>query len=228
MSIERRGATNNQRDTARLEAFSDGVFAIAITLLVLNIHVPDGNVQDSLLKALGDQWSTFLGYITSFIVIGIIWTNHHHMYTYIRRTDRVSLILNVFALLFVAFIPFPTALIARYIATTDNARIALMIYSGTLLVVTLLYNILWWYATTNVRLVDKDVDPEVLQSIKRSYLIGVPLYFLSFLLAFVNPYASLAVYVLVAILYVLFAGNIPILKSFMRSRRLEDELSSEE
>lgn len=103
-----------------------------------------------------------------------------------------------------------------------------MIYSGTLLVVTLLYNLLWWYATTNARLIDKDVDPEVLQSIMRSYLIGVPLYALSFLLAFVNAYTSLVVYILIAILYVLFAGNIPTLKPFMRSRRLENEPISEE
>ena len=218
MSIERRGATNNQRNTARLEAFSDGVFAIAITLLVLNVHVPDGNGHENLLSALESQWSTFLGYLTSFIVIGIIWINHHHMFTYINRTDRVSLILNVFALLFVAFIPFPTALIAKYI-TTENAWLAVVIYSGTLLVVTLLYNLLWWYATTNARLVDSDTDPEVLQSIMRSYLLGVPLYALSFVLAFINAYASLIIYILIAILYILFAGNIPTLKPFLRSQR---------
>ena len=223
MSIERKGSTNNQRDTARIEAFSDGVFAIAITLLVLNVHVPEGN--GNLLQALGGQWSTFLGYVTSFIVIGIIWTNHHHMYTYINRTDRLSLILNTFALMFVAFIPFPTALIAKYIVT-ENASIAVMIYSGTLLIVTLLYNLLWWYATSNARLVPKDVDSEVLQSITRSYLVGVPLYLLSFLLALVNAEASLIIYILIAILYVLFAGNIPTAKRVLSSLGFQNKQHS--
>lgn len=206
-----RGPTNNQRDTARIEAFSDGVFAIAITLLVLNIRLPEGNRDTNLWLDLRAQWPMFLAYIMSFVVIGIIWANHHHMFTYINHTDRVSLVLNTLGLMFVAFMPYPTALLAQYIQT-PNAQIAVSIYSAVSLMVTVIYNILWWYATTNYRLVRKDTDPRVHHTILISYLLGIPLYLLTFILAFINAWASLAVYGLIALLYISFAGNFPTMK----------------
>ncbi len=208
MKRAQRGPTNNQRDTARVEAFSDGVFAIAITLLVLNLRVPGGRSQENLWTLLWNQWSMFLGYITSFIVLGIIWLNHHHMFTYIHKTDRGLLIWNTFALMFVAFIPYPTALVAQYIGT-ENGKIAVVIYSATLLIVTILYNFLWWYATAGHRLVEQEIDTHVLRTITRSYLLGVPLYSLSLVVALINVEASLLMYIMIAILYLLFAGPLP-------------------
>ncbi len=208
MKQAQRGPTNNQRDTARVEAFSDGVFAIAITLLVLDLHVPDGNPREQLWVLLWNQWPMFLGYITSFIVLGVIWLNHHHMFTYIHRTDRGLLVWNTLALMFVAFIPYPTALVAHYIGT-DNGRQAIILYSATLLVMTLLYNLMWWYATRGHRLVEQEMDTRILRAIGRSYLIGIPLYSLSLAVAFLNGEASLVMYIVIAVLYLFFAGPLP-------------------
>jgi len=102
------------RETGRVEAFSDGVFAIAVTLLVLDLKVPKpGDLGgESLLSALARQWPAFLAYLTSFATILVMWVNHHKMFNHIRRTDDRFLFLNGLLLLFVTFVPFPTALVA--------------------------------------------------------------------------------------------------------------------
>ena len=104
--------TNDDRDTGRIEAFSDGVIAVAITLLILDIHVPD--VQTGLLQALLNQWPTYLGYVTSFLVITIFWANHHNMFRHIYQVDYALLLINAFFLMCIAFIPFATAVLTKY------------------------------------------------------------------------------------------------------------------
>src|ERR1700745_1030258 len=100
---------NDDRDTGRIEAFSDGVIAVAITLLILDIHVP--NVNNDLLQALLKQWPSYLGYVTSFLVITIFWANHHNMFRHIQQVDYTLLLINAFFLMCIAFIPFATALL---------------------------------------------------------------------------------------------------------------------
>lgn len=163
----------------------------------------------------------FLGYVTSFIVLGIIWLNHHHMFTYIRITDRSLLILNTLTLMFVAFIPYPTALIAHYIGTA-NGKNAVIIYSATLLVMTLLYNVMWWYAIADRRLIKPETDAATLHTITLAYVLGIPLYLLSLILAFVNVEMSLLTYIVIAFLYLLFAGSLPspsLLANLKRDKR---------
>ena len=188
-------------DTSRIEAFSDGVFAIAITLLVIEIGVP--HVEGTtLLGALVEQWPSYLGYVISFLQIGVIWANHHNRFRFIVRSDHVLLFLNILFLMCVAFIPFPTALLADYLQGTERST-AGAIYAGTLAVTAVFFTLLWLYATVNRRLVNRNLDPHQLRTMTRRYLLGMVAYLLVFLLAFVNVAASLALIVALALLFVL-------------------------
>src|SRR5437899_5745321 len=123
-------------EPGRLEAFSDGVLAIAITLLVLDLTVPLRNELhgESLALALGHQWPNYCAYAVSFLVIGIIWVNHHAMFAMVARTDRWVLFANLLLLMVVAAIPFPTRLLAEYLtAAGRDAHVAAAVYSATML-----------------------------------------------------------------------------------------------
>ena len=199
------GSAGRETDTGRIEAFSDGVFAIAITLLVIEIGVP--HVEDEgtpLFGALVEQWPSYLGYIISFLQIGVIWANHHNRFRFIERSDHVLLFLNILFLMCVAFIPFPTALLAEYLEGAATEReTAGAIYAGTLAVTAVFFTLLWLYAAVNRRLVDRNIDPFVLRAMTRRYLLGAVAYLLVFLLAFANVAASLALIVALALLFVL-------------------------
>ena len=198
-------STGGGNDTGRIEAFSDGVFAIAITLLVIEIGVPHIEGEGtSLFGALVEQWPSYLGYAISFLQIGVIWANHHNRFRFIERSDHGLLFLNILFLMCVAFIPFPTALLAEYLEGTAGEReTAGVIYAGTLAVTAVFFTLLWLYAATNRRLVDRGLDPSLLRAMTRRYLLGTVAYVLVFLLAFVNVAASLALIVALALLFVL-------------------------
>ena len=147
-------------DTGRIEAFSDGVFAIAITLLIIEIGVPHVVGTESLSEKLVGLWPSYLGYAISFLVIGTVWANHHNRVRLISRSDHILLFLNIVFLMCVAFIPFPTALLADYLSGTEEHRtIAVAVYSGTLAVTAIFFTILGLYAAGNYNLVDRAVDP---------------------------------------------------------------------
>lgn len=193
-------------ETARVEAFSDGIFAIAITLLVLNIRVPSPDLTGhggTLLPALLRLWPSYLGYLISFFTIGIMWVNHHSMFVLIRRTDRYFLLLSVFFLMCIAFLPFPTAVLAEYLPEPKGRRVAVALYSATFVLIALAYNGLWWYAVRGGRLLDENADREVVGTISRRYMWGPIAYAISFGLAFINAWASLAVHGLLAGFFVL-------------------------
>ncbi len=118
--------------TNRLEAFSDGVIAIAITLLVLDIKVPDPDTTSSLPHALGEMWPNYAAYVVSFVTIGIIWINHHALVRRLRQADHSVLLLNLFLLLTIAVLPFTTALLAAYIGESGD-HVAAVVYAGSLL-----------------------------------------------------------------------------------------------
>jgi len=130
--------------TGRLETFADGVFAIAATLLILNVTVPrPGN--GNLAHELGTHWPSYVAYAVSFLTIGIMWVNHHFVLTQIGRADRAFLFLNIFLLLCVAFVPFPTRLLAEALRTPD-ARAAAVAYGVTMTTTAVFFNALWLYA----------------------------------------------------------------------------------
>ncbi len=189
-------------ETQRIEAFSDGVFAIAITLLVLELKVPPaGNSQ--LATVLIRQWPSYLAFLVSFAFIGIMWINHHRLFTHIRRSDHVLLVLNLLLLLGVITVPFPTAVLAENLGQPGE-RTATLLYSGTYVVIAIAFNILWRYATSrNRRLLGPDVDATAVAQIGSQYAYGPVLYFVCFALAWVSVPASLMMNVVLAGLYAL-------------------------
>ncbi len=199
------GGGSADNDTGRIEAFSDGVFAIAITLLVIEIGVP--HVEDAgttLFGALIEQWPSYLGYAISFLQIGVIWANHHNRFRYIARSDHLLLFLNILFLMCVAFIPFPTALLAEYLQGSGAERtVAGAVYAGTLAITAVFFTLLWLYAATGYRLVDRNLDPALLRAMTRRYVFGMVAYLVTFALAFVNVAASLVLIVILALLFVL-------------------------
>src|SRR6202165_5992990 len=193
--------SNDGRDTGRIEAFSDGVIAVAITLLILDVHVPD--VQTGLLQALLSQWPTYLGYVTSFLVIIIFWANHHNMFRNIYQVDYALLLINAFFLMCIAFIPFVTSLLTKYITSTSptEQHTAAIVYGATLLLNGILFNSIWWYAVWKRRLVRSDLDAQAVHRLTRGYLFGLPFYALSIVLSLLNVELSLAFYILIDLLY---------------------------
>src|SRR3954452_9948711 len=118
--------------TNRLEAFSDGVFAIAITLLVLEIHVPE-HPEEGLARALVDQWPSYASYVVSFFVIGIIWINHHAIFDHLVRADRALLFVNLLLLLWIGLLPWPTSVLGTYMQQGGaDERVAAVLYTGVM------------------------------------------------------------------------------------------------
>jgi uncharacterized membrane protein len=193
--------------TTRLEAFSDGVFAIAATLLILNVQAGGGS---HLAQALGHIWPSYVAYAVSFLTIGIIWVNHHTVMAQIAKVDRVFLMLHVLFLMFIAFIPFPTALLAQNIRS-EGGEAAALSYGVTLTLTAVLFNALWRYAAHGRRLIRSDADARLVAGISRSYLPGPFMYLGATLVAIVSPLASAGLFAAIAVFYVLesslFAGR---------------------
>ena len=198
-----------EKETSRLEAFSDGVFAVAITLLVLNIKIPGIDLPSSKLPddtnlwpALLNEWPMLAAYGTSFATIGVMWLNHHRLYIHIKRTNTVLILLNLLLLLIIVFIPVPTALLAEYLVKPDQ-HAAAIVYSGTFLAMACCFNILWRYASYHNRLLGKNVDQRGVTAISRQYLFGPLLYLIALGLAFVNTPASIILNFLLALFFAL-------------------------
>jgi uncharacterized membrane protein len=189
-------------DTGRIEAFSDGVFAIAITLLIIEVHVPGRGHAEALGDELLDLWPSYLGYLTSFLTIGVMWINHHYVFSLIDRVDRTMLLLNTTLLLMIAFVPFPTAVLAQFIET-DGARAAAVLYGATLTITAINYFAWWRYASTNRRLIADGVPDEAVDDITRAYVPGTLLYGGAMLVAFLEPWLSAALYLAIAVFYAL-------------------------
>jgi len=206
-------ASNGTAETARLEAFSDGVFAIAITLLVLEIHAPTPaeTHRVGLWAALASRWPSYLAYLISFVTIGIMWANHHSIFQYIRRTNRTFVLLNVLLLMFISFLPYPTAVLAEYLPDPEYRRIGALFYSLTLVVIAICYNAVWRYGTWRGRLVGHGADTTAVQTISRRYLFGPAMYGVSAALALVDAWASLAIHGLL-VLFFAFSERTPVLR----------------
>ncbi|MBR7837916.1 DUF1211 domain-containing protein [Actinospica durhamensis] len=190
--------------TARLEAFSDGVFAIAITLLVLDLDVPDpaGLHGTTLAHALAHQWPSYFAYLVSFLVIGIIWINHHAMCSLARRVDRRTLFANLLLLLTVSVIPFPTRLLATYLtAQGGDAHTAAAIYAATMVAMGVAFSLLFLAFAHDARLLHTAIPPgDVIRALRR-FGIGGVCYLATIGLAYLSPIAMLAVHALLAVYY---------------------------
>jgi uncharacterized membrane protein len=188
--------------TARLETFADGVFAIAATLLILNVEVPDLG-DHSLSHELLRLWPAYIGYVVSFVTMGIIWVNHHTVLDLLHSTDRTFLFINVFFLLCIAFIPFPTRLLATYVRT-DDGQAAAVLYGITLTTTAVFFNLMWRYAIgAGGRLLRADADRRVVDGITRSYRPGVAMYAGAAIVGFFQAEVSATLYAAIALFYVL-------------------------
>ena len=185
----------------RLETFADGVFAIAATLLILNVDSQVSGNGHRLGHELLHVWPSYVAYAVSFLTIGIIWVNHHTVMGQIGRVDRSFLFQNVAFLMCVAFIPFPTRLVADHVRD-QGATVAALAYGVTLTATAVLFSVLWFYAIRGERLLRSDADPQIVSGISRSYLPGPWLYLAATLLAFASPTISVLLFGIIALFYV--------------------------
>jgi len=176
--------------TARVEAFSDGVFAIAITLLILEIHAPEAGAAGGLWAGLLALWPSYVAFLLSFFVILVMWVNHHELMRLVRVVTYPLLFANGLLLLTVTFVPFPTAVLAQHLATPE-AKVAVAFYCGTFVV-----NSLGWglvFATmVRGRLFHAGVDAGTIQRVRRAYLVGPLVYVVATLVALRQPLLGLA------------------------------------
>ena len=183
----------------RLEAFADGIFAIAATLLTLNLAVTEGHPLGHELLII---WPQYAAYAISFVTIGIIWINHHTVMHQVAHVDRTFLTLSVLFLAVIAFIPFPTRLLAQHIQD-DGAEAAALLYGSTLTLTAVFFNVIWRYAAWGRRLLRHDAEEKAVQGISRSYALGPPIYLAATVVAFKSPVASAALFGVLAIFYTL-------------------------
>jgi uncharacterized membrane protein len=186
--------------TGRLETFSDGVFAIAATLLVLEFSVTSTE-KPPLGHQLLHLWPSYLAYVTSFLTIGIIWMNHHHTVSLLGRIDRTMLFVNNLLLLTVAFLPFPTGLVGQAIQQGHGEQAAALAYAATLVVMAALHQVWWRYARVNRRLIADGTPDSALRAVDRAYLPGIPMYGAVFVLAFFSPLAAVVLTLAIAAFY---------------------------
>jgi uncharacterized membrane protein len=194
------GTTADRGDPRRLEAFSDGVLAIAITLLILDVRVeqPPG---ESLAEALRGSLPEIGAYAASFLQIGIIWVNHHALFRLVARVDQLLLLLNLLLLGTVSFLPLPTRLVAEH-TTGGDARTAVLLYGGTLTASALVYNLIWRHVVRGRLLVD-GVPRAFIRDVDVRYLAGLCSYAGATVVALVSPRVAIALTVLLALMFVL-------------------------
>ena len=198
---------NGRRDTfevnepGRVEAFSDSVFAIAATLLVLTLRVPATHSSDAALwHALLARWPTDVAFVISFLSILLMWSNHHGLFNVIQRVDRTFLLLNGLLLLGITATPFTTTLLADNLGHPSE-RVGALVYSGVLLFVALAFNALWLYASRERRLLAPEITAAHIGAVTRQFAFGPAAFALAFVLAFASAKVSVAVLVAIEIFY---------------------------
>ena len=192
--------------TNRLEAFSDGVFAVAITLLILEINVPQG---EHLWHDLKEEWPSFASFFVSFWVIGIIWVNHHGLLDHLKRTDRPVLYLNLLVLMTVVFIPFSTALMADHLKSGADEKVAALVYALAFLAMAIAFNLFWTYIVKHRRELGVEIPDEEVRRMSVGFMIGSPIYLVAVIMAFISPAVVLIIIPAVAVYYMLAGMRSP-------------------
>ena len=197
-------ALENYWGTSRTEAFSDGVFAIAITLLILEVSVPK-SAFDNLWRGILDQWPSYLAYATSFITIGGIWLAHHGIFRRLQYANRQLMVINLLLLMAVSFLPFPTKLMAEAIESSEAERAAVVFFGGALLVISFLFSALWGSVAHNRHLLRPEVSEKEFNAIARATTPSLGLYVAVIVLAIVAPKIAAFGYLVIAVVAVLRA-----------------------
>ena len=193
--LEEQHDTGGEKETGRIEAFSDGVFAVAITLLIFSLQVPALDKTHSardLVSMLLKLWPSYLAFFISFATILIMWISHHSMFKLIDKSDTPFMFANGFLLLLVTIVPFPTQLLATYL-TTPEAGVVCAIYAGLFTIINIAYNLLWWLASHQYRLLKEHVSPALIKTRSFYYASGVPCYLIALVLAFWNSAVSVGI-----------------------------------
>jgi uncharacterized membrane protein len=210
--------TSREHSTGRLEAFSDGVFAIAITLLVLDIAVPAG-AGNHLLRSFLDEWPSYVAYVVSFSTIGAMWLGHNAITEYLDHADTTFVRLNLLFLLFVSFLPFPTRLFAEFIEQDSPERVAVTIYGISLLLTATLLLVLWRYAR-RARLVRPEAGDEEIQLLTQRLTPGLAGYLILIVVGLFVPIAAVFGYFAIALFYIIpFRQVRPALRFWRQARR---------
>jgi uncharacterized membrane protein len=188
-------------ETGRVEAFSDGVFAIAITLLILAVGIDQALATGDLKHQLLHLWPAYIAYGISFVTVGIMWINHHAVFRHFARVDRPLLLLNILLLMCIAFTPFPTRVVAEHAQSDADRKAAAFLYGATMTLTAICFFAVWIYGSR--RLLRPDADQREVSGITRSYLPGAPTYATAMLIALVSPIASLIIYGVLTFFYAL-------------------------
>lgn len=199
-----------EKETGRIEGFSDGVFAIAITLLVLDLHVPEENSiknGNDLIIFLKNQWPTFLAFVLSFFSIFIMWVNHHKIFKQIYSRNSAITFANGLILFLVSAVSYPTALLARYF-DGEASSIVVAIYTGIFVLINLSYNLLWYLASKNKELLRPGITDIAIKKIHNNYLYGLPIYLIALILSFWIPTVSLIIILGLWIYWAVSSGKI--------------------
>lgn len=208
-------------ESGRVEAFSDGVFAVAITLLVLGIKVPTGDDLWRLLTT-GSTVDSFAAYVVSFLVVGIMWANHHQVFSYVARVDRVLLFLNLVLLLVVVALPWATDVVAEYLSRPRQAPLAVALYSGFMVAHALTFSALWWWLTRTGHLFDARVDLAAARATRLRFALGGLAYPVLLGLAFVSAPLAMVLHGVVAGYYGFNQLPVPVREGAPRHRERRD------
>ncbi len=194
-----------EMNTTRLEAFSDGVFAIAITLLIIEVKVPSHEALEhqTLMEYIYHAWPKYFAYVFSFINLGIYWANHHYLFKLFKRTDHYFNLLNVFFLMTIAFFPYPAGILGEYVMEEAHRKGAITFYTFSIWLPAFSWLLIWLYAKHKRRLTDHRLSDKFLKRLTNQYVISNLLYIFSFLISLVNPLAAMAVSVSLTLLYLL-------------------------
>lgn len=195
--------------TQRIEAFSDGVFAIAITLLVLEIRLPEhGNTAtETLAKDLINLIPSFFAYILSFAMIGSYWVNHHYIFRLYQQTNHAFSLLNVLFLMCIAFLPFPTVVLGSHLRDVDRQQTAVAFYTFGLLLPSATWLLIWLYASFRGRLLDPKLDPSFTRYLTRQYVVSFTMHVIALIASFFQPVFALILATGLTFLYLLPSKN---------------------
>ena len=178
-----------------MEAFSDGVFAIAITLLILEIKVPKIDIHmtnSQLFTSLMNLWPSYFAFLLSFSAVLIMWINHHGFFKYLKSINSKFLYANGFLLLMVTFIPFPTAVLAEHI-NSPAANVSAAFYCGAMELVSVAYNVLWFTTAYKRALVKDEISDDLINKIRNAYWVGFFVYLASFIVSFFYAIAGIVI-----------------------------------
>ena len=187
-------------NTSRVEAFSDGVFAVAITLLVLQFTVPEV-ASGRLLATVLSQWPQLVTYIASFLTVGVVWMDHHTIFRNLRAVDRTIQFINLVLLMMVVLLPYPTALLGRYLNSGQNGAVAAAFYAVVMTAMSISFQFLVAWALTHPELLRPDIHPAPMRMVLPRFALGLFTYAVSIGLAFVNTWLVVALYAFTAVYY---------------------------